>query len=101
MPIIALDGPIGAGKSEALEGLHRMGFDVLFEPIDQWTPLLDRLYARAPGASFELQRRVVQARPWGRLLRSAGARSHRHRLRREPRTARSTQPWSAWRARSA
>ena len=45
MPIITIDGNIGAGKTSILNYLHtNYNINVDLEPIDKWKPYLDNIY---------------------------------------------------------
>jgi deoxyadenosine/deoxycytidine kinase len=45
MPIITIDGNIGAGKTSILTYLHtNFNINVDLEPIDKWKPYLDKIY---------------------------------------------------------
>ncbi len=55
---VSVEGNIGAGKSEFLRLLSRMGFEVRPEPVDRWRPLLDQVYNAGLGA-VALQARVT------------------------------------------
>jgi deoxyadenosine/deoxycytidine kinase len=45
MPIITIDGNIGAGKTTILKYLHtNYNINIDLEPIDKWKPYLDNIY---------------------------------------------------------
>jgi len=59
MPIVTIDGNIGAGKSTIMSYIHmKYGVNTDTEPIHIWQPFLDDLYGNKPNASFNMQVRV-------------------------------------------
>ena len=64
MPIITIDGNIGAGKSTILNYLHtNYNIYVDLEPIDKWKPFLDNMYKNKKNY-FNFQVRVWLDRSW-------------------------------------
>jgi deoxyadenosine/deoxycytidine kinase len=64
MPIITIDGNIGAGKSTILSYLHsNHNIYVDFEPIDKWKSFLDNIYTNKKNY-FNFQIRVWLDRSW-------------------------------------
>jgi len=71
MPLITIDGNIGAGKTTVLKFLHtKHGWPVDLEPVHRWMPYLQSMYQ--PGSkpnqlshtAFEFQVRVWLDRCW-------------------------------------
>lgn len=64
MPIITIDGNIGAGKTSILNYLHsNYNIYVDLEPIDKWKPFLDNVYNNKKNY-FNFQIRVWLDRSW-------------------------------------
>ena len=64
MPIITIDGNIGAGKSTILNYLHsNHNIYVDLEPIDKWKSFLDNIYTNKKNY-FNFQVRVWLDRSW-------------------------------------
>jgi len=64
MPIITIDGNIGAGKSTILNHLHtNYNIYVDLEPIEKWKPFLDNMYNNKKNY-FNFQVRVWLDRSW-------------------------------------
>jgi len=64
MPIITIDGNIGAGKSTILNYLHtNYNIYVDLEPIEKWKPFLDNMYNNKKNY-FNFQVRVWLDRSW-------------------------------------
>jgi deoxyadenosine/deoxycytidine kinase len=64
MPIITIDGNIGAGKSTILNYLHKnYNIYIDLEPIDKWKPFLDNYYYNKKNY-FNFQIRVWLDRSW-------------------------------------
>jgi len=64
MPIITIDGNIGAGKTSILNYLHNnYNINVDLEPIDKWKPYLDKIYIENENY-FKFQIRVWLDRSW-------------------------------------
>jgi len=64
MPIITIDGNIGAGKSTILNYLHNnYNIYIDLEPLDKWKPFLDNIYNNKKNY-FNLQVRVWLDRSW-------------------------------------
>ena len=60
--IIAIEGNIGSGKSTLLDRLMRESagaFEVLTEPVDEWSPWLHLAYAEPERWSFALNLKVL------------------------------------------
>lgn len=49
MAPVAIEGVIGSGKSSVLERLAALGFSVAPEPVEAWTPFLERTYSQGTG----------------------------------------------------
>lgn len=49
MAPVAIEGVIGSGKSTILERLAALGFSVAPEPVEAWTPFLERTYSQGTG----------------------------------------------------
>lgn len=68
--IYIVDGNIGSGKSTVLKNLARVGYHVVYEPLDVWEEkyadasgsLFDKFYADKPKWSFAMQIGVVTSR---------------------------------------
>lgn len=59
MPIITIDGNIGAGKSSIMSYINmKYGVNTDTEPIHIWQPFLDDMYCNKQNASFNMQVRV-------------------------------------------
>jgi len=59
MPIITIDGNIGAGKSSVMEYIHsKYRIPINVEPINVWQPFLEDLYGNKEAACFNMQVRV-------------------------------------------
>jgi deoxyadenosine/deoxycytidine kinase len=64
MPIITIDGNIGAGKSTILNYLHtNYNIYIDLEPLDKWKPFLDNIYTNKK-KYFNFQVRVWLDRSW-------------------------------------
>lgn len=64
MPILTIDGNIGAGKTSVLTYLHtNYNINVDLEPIDKWKPYLDKIYIDNQNF-FKFQLRVWLDRSW-------------------------------------
>ena len=64
MPIITIDGNIGAGKTTILNYLHtNYNIYVDLEPIEKWKPFLDNMYNNKKN-HFNFQIRVWLDRSW-------------------------------------
>lgn len=64
MPIVTIDGNIGAGKSTILNYLHNnYNIYIDLEPLDKWKPFLDNMYNNKKNY-FNLQLRVWLDRSW-------------------------------------
>ena len=64
MPIITIDGNIGAGKTSILNYLHtNYNINVDLEPIDKWKPYLDNIYLEKKDY-FKLLIRIWLDRSW-------------------------------------
>lgn len=64
MPIITIDGNIGAGKTTILNHLHNnCNINVDLEPVEKWRTYLDNVYLHKRGY-FNLQVRVWLDRSW-------------------------------------
>jgi len=64
MPIVTIDGNIGAGKSTILNYLHsNYNIYIDLEPLDKWKPFLDNMYNNKKNY-FNLQIRVWLDRSW-------------------------------------
>ena len=64
MPIITIDGNIGAGKTTILNYLHtNFNINVDLEPVDKWKPYLDNIYLNKKNF-FNLQVRIWLDRSW-------------------------------------
>lgn len=61
---IALEGNIGAGKTTLIDGMSalRPDWELLREPVDQWTDALCAFYADPGGASFLFQMEILRTR---------------------------------------
>lgn len=58
MPVISIDGNIGAGKSTVLNYLkNKYNYSIDLEPIDDWIPFLQDMYKNSKDA-FEFQVKV-------------------------------------------
>jgi deoxyadenosine/deoxycytidine kinase len=64
MPIITIDGNIGAGKTTILNYLHtNLNMNVDLEPVDKWKSYLDNIYLHKKDY-FNFQVRVWLDRSW-------------------------------------
>jgi len=64
MPIITIDGNIGAGKSTILNYIHtKYNIYIDLEPLDKWKPFLDNIYTNKK-KYFNFQIRVWLDRSW-------------------------------------
>jgi len=64
MPILTIDGNIGAGKTSILTYLHtNFNINVDLEPIDKWKPYLDNIYIENKNY-FKFLIRVWLDRSW-------------------------------------
>lgn len=64
MPIITIDGNIGAGKTSILNYLHtNYNINVDLEPIDKWKPYLDNIYLEKKNY-FKFLIRIWLDRSW-------------------------------------
>lgn len=55
---ISICGNIGCGKTTLLEYLREIGYDIVYEPVDQWS-ILDDFYKDMKRWSFSLQVQVL------------------------------------------
>jgi deoxyadenosine/deoxycytidine kinase len=65
MPIITIDGNIGSCKTSILNYFHRhFKTAVDLEPVENWTPYLNKLYMNAKDSSYTFQIKVWMDRCW-------------------------------------
>lgn len=57
---MALEGNIGAGKTSILQKLQDMGFKVVFENLEAWSPFLELFYSDQSRWSFALQTVILE-----------------------------------------
>lgn len=57
---ISIEGSIGSGKSSLIDGLKEiLGCSTELEPVDEWTPLLQRYYQKPERWGFAMQTRIL------------------------------------------
>lgn len=65
MPIITIDGNIGSCKTSVLNYFHKhYKIAVDLEPVENWTPYLNKLYENTDETSYNFQVRVWTDRCW-------------------------------------
>lgn len=57
---ISICGNIGSGKTTVLEKLEYNGFDVKFEPVNEWT-FLSKFYNNMKEFAFQLQMQILKS----------------------------------------